>query len=70
MKTNANPEPHAVIWIFVIVLSAFGSVSVAAMLGWIPMSTSGQTEPGTRKTPAYAPFTDSWGTNLTLPTSI
>jgi hypothetical protein len=35
MDVNVSKDPHALMWIFGIVVTAFGVISVAAMMGWI-----------------------------------
>jgi hypothetical protein len=32
---GVHEHPHTILWIFVIVLTAFGAVSIAALQGWI-----------------------------------
>ena len=36
MNGHISKDPHAVIWLFGIVVTAFGLVSVAALMGWLP----------------------------------
>ena len=38
MDGTVSEDPHTVIWLFGIVVSAFGLVSVMALMGWLPQA--------------------------------
>lgn len=58
METKANKSPHTLFWIAGIAVTVFSAAGIAAIMGWIPTSTSGpgnspalakqQTEPAKR----------------------
>ena len=44
METQANKSPHTLFWIAGIAVTVFSAVGIAAIMGWIPTSTSSPTE--------------------------
>jgi outer membrane lipoprotein SlyB len=40
METQANKSPHTLFWIAGIAVTVFSAVGIAAIMGWIPTSTS------------------------------
>ena len=40
METRANRSPHTLFWIAGIAVTVFSAVGIAAIMGWIPTSTS------------------------------
>ena len=44
METQTNKSPHTLFWIAGIAVTVFSAVGIAAIMGWIPTSTSSPTE--------------------------
>lgn len=44
METQANKSPHTLFWIAGIAVTVFSAVGIAAIMGWIPTSTSSPSE--------------------------
>jgi len=44
METQANNSPHTLFWIAGIAVTVFSAAGIAAIMGWIPTSTSSPTE--------------------------
>ena len=44
METQARKSPHTLFWIAGIAVTVFSAVGIAAILGWIPTSTSSPSE--------------------------
>ncbi len=44
METPANKSPHTLFWIAGIAVTVFSAVGIAAVMGWIPTSTSSPTD--------------------------
>jgi len=44
METQASKSPHTLFWIAGIAVTVFSAVGIAAVMGWIPTSTSSPTE--------------------------
>lgn len=44
METQANKSPHMLFWIAGIAVTVFSAVGIAAIMGWIPTSTSSPSE--------------------------
>jgi outer membrane lipoprotein SlyB len=44
METQSNKSPHTLFWIAGIAVTVFSAVGIAAIMGWIPSSTSSPAE--------------------------
>jgi len=65
METQVNKSPHTLFWIAGIAVTVFSAVGIAAIMGWIPTSTSSPSEkialaeqPTAPAKPAAAPAKD------------
>ena len=55
METQANKSPHTLFWIAGIAVTVFSAAGIAAIMGWIPTSTSSPSESVVVAKPAVAP---------------
>jgi outer membrane lipoprotein SlyB len=55
METNASKSPHTLFWIAGIAVTVFSAVGIAAVMGWIPTSTSSPADKIVLSTPLGAP---------------
>lgn len=55
METQDRKSPHTLFWIAGIAVTVFSAAGIAAIMGWIPTSTSGPTESVVAVTPPPAP---------------
>ncbi len=55
METQANKSPHTLFWIAGIAVTVFSAAGIAAIMGWIPTSTSSPSESVAVVKPPIAP---------------
>jgi len=55
METQANKSPHTLFWIAGIAVTVFSAVGIAAVMGWIPTSTSSPADKLVLSAPLAAP---------------
>jgi outer membrane lipoprotein SlyB len=63
METKATQSPHTLFWIAGIAVTVFSVAGIAAIMGWIPTSSSGPTESIAVPPQTMAPAKPASGTN-------
>jgi outer membrane lipoprotein SlyB len=63
METQANKSPHTLFWIAGIAVTVFSAAGIAAIMGWIPTSTSSPVESTALTKPASPARTATARTN-------